>query len=156
MEEYEEFRDNISGQLLDAKIARLERQKELKYMNDMQVLKEVPESFCWEETKAKPIPVKWVDVNKGDDARPEIRCRLVAKELKSAQTKAGIFRDDVFSATPPQEGVKILFSKMMSRKRGDCRQRKRMFIDISRAHFHSPARRRNFVQLPDERRREGY
>ena len=156
MEEYEEFRDNISGQLLDAKMVRAGREEELKYMDDMKVLQEVPESLCWEETKAKPIPVKWVDVNKGDEARPEIRCRLVAKELKSAQQKAGIFRDDVFSATPPQEGVKMLFSRMMSRKRGDCRKRKLMFIDISRAHFHSPARRRVFVQLPAERRREGY
>lgn len=156
MEEYEEFRDNISGQLLDAKLVRAGREDELKYMDEMKVYEEVPESVCWEETKAKPIQVKWVDVNKGDDARPEIRCRLVAKELKSAQMKAGIFRDDVFSATPPQEGVKMLCSKMMSRKRGDCRRRKLMFIDISRAHFHSLARRRVFVQLPAERRREGY
>jgi len=31
-----------------------------------------------------------------------------------------------------------------------------MFIDISRAHFHSPSRRRLFVQLPAERRQEGF
>eukprot|EP00959_Pyramimonas_sp_CCMP1952_P209322 4378947-Pyramimonas_sp.AAC.1 len=31
-----------------------------------------------------------------------------------------------------------------------------MFIDISRARFHGPARRLVFVQLPPERRREGY
>jgi hypothetical protein len=156
MEEYEEFRDNITGQVLDAKLVRAGREEELRYMDEMKVYEVVPESMCHEETKAKPIQVKWVDINKGDETRPEIRCRLVAKELKSAQTKAGIFRDDVFSATPPQEGVKMLFSKMMSRRRGDCRRRKLMFIDISRAHFHSPARRRVFVQLPAERRREGY
>eukprot|EP00959_Pyramimonas_sp_CCMP1952_P147694 3090648-Pyramimonas_sp.AAC.1 len=31
-----------------------------------------------------------------------------------------------------------------------------MFIDISRAHFRSPARRRVLAQLPAERRHEGY
>eukprot|EP00959_Pyramimonas_sp_CCMP1952_P385482 8078614-Pyramimonas_sp.AAC.1 len=44
----------------------------------------------------------------------------------------------------------------MSRGGGDCRRRKLLFIDAGRAHFHSPARRRVFVQHPDERRREGY
>eukprot|EP00959_Pyramimonas_sp_CCMP1952_P099154 2073013-Pyramimonas_sp.AAC.1 len=72
-------------------------------MDEMKVHEVVPESVCWEETKAKPIQVKWVDISKGDEARPEIRCRLVAKELKSEQTRVGIFRDDVFSATPLQE-----------------------------------------------------
>eukprot|EP00959_Pyramimonas_sp_CCMP1952_P248416 5192539-Pyramimonas_sp.AAC.1 len=45
---------------------------------------------------------------------------------------------------------------MMSKKRGDCRRRRLMFIDLSRAHAHSPARRRVFVQLPAKRHREGY
>ena len=33
---------------------------------------------------------------------------------------------------------------------------KLMFIDISRAHFHSPSRRRVFVELPPERERAGF
>eukprot|EP00959_Pyramimonas_sp_CCMP1952_P181256 3790226-Pyramimonas_sp.AAC.1 len=81
-------------------MARAGREEELKYMDEMKVHEVVPESACWEETKAKPIQVKWVDINKGDEARPEIRCRLVAKELKSAQTRAGIFRDCLLYTSP--------------------------------------------------------
>ena len=83
-----------------------------------------------------------------------VRSRLVATETKSQQTRLGIMRDDVFSATPPLEAVRLLISMLMTETQ-DNKTYKLMFIDISRAHFHSPARRKIYVELARERRRSG-
>ena len=32
-------------------------------------------------TGHRPISVRWVETNKGDDDNPNIRCRLVAREV---------------------------------------------------------------------------
>ncbi len=60
---------------------------------------------CWNKTGKKPIGVRWVIVNKGDEVNTDYRARLVAKELKVDQ------RLDLFAATPPFEAKKLLFSK---------------------------------------------
>ena len=43
-------------------------------------------------------------MNKGDRVNPEVRARLVAKEIKTSK------REDLFAATPPLEAKKMLFS----------------------------------------------
>ena len=40
----------------------------------------------------------------GDDENPEMRCRIVAKEFNTSK------REDLFTATPPLEAKKMLFS----------------------------------------------
>ena len=125
------------------------RTEELEFMDRLGVMTEVPVEQCWLETNAKPVGTKWVDIDKGDGERVEVRSRLVAMELKSQQVRAGISRDDVFSATPPLEAGRLLLRLMMT-ERKEAKKYKMMFIDISRAHFHSPARRRLFVELAPE------
>ncbi len=52
--------------------------------------------------------MRWIDVNKGDEASPNYRSRLVAKEFKSA---GGVAEDDdLFAGTPPLEALKLLIS----------------------------------------------
>ena len=105
-------------------------------MQKLAVLKEVLVEQGWSQTKGTPIGPKWIDINEGDGDRVENRSRL---------------RDDVFSATPPLEAMRLLMSLMMTEIM-QARSYKLMFIDISRAHFHSPSRRRVFVGLcPNER-----
>ena len=60
--------------------------------------------MCYEETGKEPINTGWVNVNKGDDDNPEIRCRIVGKEFNDEK------RLDLFAATPPLEANKVLFS----------------------------------------------
>ena len=60
-----------------------------------------------------------------------------------------------FAATPPLESNKMLFSIAVTEgigfKRNDKRNgMKLMFLDISRAYYHSKARRRIFIKLPPE------
>ena len=155
VDDYDNIRDNVTGQRLDPAKVLVARTEELEFMDKLDVMTEVPLEQCWLETNAKPVGTKWVDINKGDDARVELRARLVAMELKSQQVRAGISRDDVFSATPPLEAVRLLLSMMMTEKKV-AKRYKMMFIDISRAHFHSPARRRLYVELAPERARPGW
>ena len=74
----------------------------MKEFRKHDVYSKVPIKECLEKTGRKPIGVKWVDVNKGDEGRPEYRSRLVAKEIKKDK------REDLFAAARPLEALKIL------------------------------------------------
>ena len=71
------------------------------------VYTKVSEAECWRVTGKAPIGVCWVDVNKGDDAHPEYRSRLVAKEIKTDK------REDLFASTPPLEALELWISFAM-------------------------------------------
>ena len=74
--------DDISGKELDPKFGRKARMEEMKEVNKHSVSVKVPIEECWANTGKDPISTRWVDVNKGDDANPEYRSRLVAQEIK--------------------------------------------------------------------------
>ena len=89
--------------------------------------------------------MRWVDINKGDEVKPEYRSRLVAQEIKRDKSK------DLFAATPPLEAKKVLFSLLASTATGTADDPLALdFIDISRAHFHANAIRGVYVKLPPE------
>ena len=49
---------------------------------------------AWRLGGKRPLKTRWVDVNKGDEVKPDIRCRLVAKDIAYR-------RDDSFYAATP-------------------------------------------------------
>ena len=49
-------------------------------------------------TGKKPITVRWVDHDKGDEDNPNVRPRLVARDIR----KGG---ESIFAPTPPSLGV---------------------------------------------------
>ena len=108
------------------------------------VYTKVRRSDAFAYTGKPPIGVRWVISNKGDVKHPEVRARLVAKEIKRDK------REDLFAATPPLEAKKALFSQCVSRKAKSGKRLKLRFIDIKRAYFHSPSLRDVFVDLPEE------
>ena len=73
-----------------------------------QCLARSPFEQCWLGTNPKPIGTKWIAINKGDGDRVETRSQLVATEPKVHPIKMGLLRDDVFSATPPLEALRLL------------------------------------------------
>ena len=95
------------------------------------VYSKVPISQCLERTGKKPIGVRWVIVNKGDEVDYNVRARLVGKEFKTNNTMA------MFAATPPLEAKKFLFSKAAtSQARSSPRGASNLvFIDIKRAYM---------------------
>ena len=101
-----------------------------------QVWLEKPVGDCFRDTGKPPIPVRWVVANKGDELRPNVRCRLVAKHL--AAKYGGKDAGDLFTAMPPTELIKSLLIKAVQRSSWKKMKRKVMFIDISKAHLYGP------------------
>ena len=48
--------------------------------------------------------MRWVETNKGDDSNPNIRSRLVAREIRTAG------QDAIFAPTPPLESLRMVLS----------------------------------------------
>ena len=78
---YAKFFDNVSGAPLPTD-KMLERAEELRWCDHIafytKVLRDVATGRGF-----KPVPTGWVDVNKGDSVKMNIRSRLVGKELKA-------------------------------------------------------------------------
>ena len=71
--------DDVNGGFLDPEMVREARVEESAGYLKMQVYCRVSVSEC---RSHKVIKTRWVDTNKGDARSPEIRFRLVAKEVK--------------------------------------------------------------------------
>ena len=145
----EDFWDDISGKKLNPELIHIARAEELEEFRKHNVYVKVPIEECIKVTNKRPIGVRWVDVNKGDEDNPEYRSRLVAKEIKRDK------RDDNFAATPPLEAKKILFSLAVTEGVGYNKGLKNKgmkidFIDVRRAYFQAMARRDIYVDLPSE------
>ena len=81
-EELQNVFDSISGVRLDPELLGASRKgRDRLHESVGGVYRKRPRS--WAKDKGiHVIPTKWVDVNKGDDKRPECRSRLCGKELK--------------------------------------------------------------------------
>ena len=72
----------------------------MKYCKEYQVYKKAPETEYWQVTGKGPIGTKWLDINKGDQANPEYRSRLVVQEIKLDKCQ------ELLAGTPPLEAKK--------------------------------------------------
>ena len=150
------FRDDLTGQLLcDAMVAEA-RAKELEYFAKKQVWQKANKA----STKAaghKVVSVRWVDVNKGDNACPNYRSRLVARQLKAHDRSGAVF----FAPTPPLEALRTVLSRTATRGNNEPKEyrdpssERRLqlsTVDISRAYFNAKTDPLDpvYVSLPEE------
>ena len=70
----------------------------------------VPISKARALTGRAPIGVRWVDVNKGDDVHPNMRSRLVARQIR------GPGEESTFAPTPPLETLRSINCRTRSLK----------------------------------------
>ena len=126
----------MSGKELDAKGVREARNKEMEYIEKKQV---------WTRaTKAEAIRMgckivggRWVDVDKGDAARPDNRSRFVAKEINTGG------EEGLYASTPPLEALRWLLSEAASVDVAHRQEEKVVLIsDVPRAFFDAPATRK--------------
>ena len=143
-----EFLDERTGKPLDSAKVRAAREEELMEL-ERRVFKVVDVQECWDAKGKRPIPVRWVDVDKGFGV---YRSRLVAKDFKPRSTIGD--REDLFAAMPPLEAVKLLIAQAAAQSEGG-KQRKVMFIDIGKAHLYGPMESDEYVELPPERAEPG-
>ena len=143
----ESYVDDVNGGFLDPEMVKEARVEELAGYLKMQVYCRVPVA---EIGFFKVIKTRWVDTNKGDERSPEIRCRLVAKEVKkrnNTEQESANF----FASTPPLEAVKFLISEAMTKRVSrNNRPSKLSFIDVEKAHLCSDVLRELYVEPPPE------
>ena len=100
----EVFKDDLTGQLLPPDLVKLARKKELEYFDGKLVWEKKPMSEARRVTGKPPVTVRWVDVNKGDNLNPNVRSRLVARQMRQAG------EDAIFAPTPPLEALRSILS----------------------------------------------
>ena len=89
---------------------------------------------------------RWVMCNKGDDAEPDCRARLVACEVNKSGEKNSSF----FASTPPLESKKLLFSQYAHERTRGGKPLRLSFVDIRKAYFHGIPKRNVYMSLPKE------
>ena len=77
--------DSVNGGYLKPELVREARAEELRWVKEKKIWEWRPTEECWNEAGAKPVPLKWVDTNKGDDEEPNYRSTIVAREIKKAK-----------------------------------------------------------------------
>ena len=152
MDYVNEYVDDMSGRPLEAGLAKTARAGEISKFKQHDVYTKVPTAEFVAVTGKQPIGSKRIAINKGDEAEPNYRSRLVAKEIRRGPN------EDMFAATPPLEANKCLCS-MVNFAQGRCRNHhgktKLLFVDVSRAYLYAPSRRPVFVKLPEEDDEQG-
>ena len=71
-EPWKRYWEDISGKELKPDLVRAAREEELKVVDEMGVWELRPIAELLEVTGKKPVKVRWVDVNKGDDESPNV------------------------------------------------------------------------------------
>jgi hypothetical protein len=154
--DWTKYWDDVNGVYLNPQLVEEARKEEIAWVRKQGVYDYVPRTQSFERTGKAPIPLRWIDTNKGDDEHPKYRSRLVVREIKAAKAPEDqLPAEQLFSSMPPLECVKILCSTFMSMKnsaRG--KSLKLATFDISRAHFYGTAEREIYVEITDEEKRE--
>ena len=88
------------------------------------------------------ISTRWLDVDKGDQQRPNHRARLLGRELELKDKRL-----DFFVATPPLETLRMLCSMCASNQRRS-RPYKLLGIDVKRQYCYAPACRESYIEIP--------
>ncbi len=101
--------------------------------------------------------MRWIYTDKGTKEKPNIRCRLVARDFKTK----GSLKEDLFAAMPPLEAKKVIMTMCAARWRKWTRGEvdslwKIMFIDVKKAHTYATCDDDGaYIQLPPEDFEEG-
>ena len=140
MNEFMEAWDDTSGESLDPVAVLAARREEITYYKEMKAFTKVPISQCIARTGRRPIGVRWIDINKGDQYNVNIRSRLVAKEFNNKKC------DDLFAGTPPVEAMRAIVSMAAS----GTTPKTLIAVDVSRAYMYAKCRSEMYVEMCSE------
>ena len=121
--------DDNKGGWLDIDLCAKARREEVEYIRRHKMYTRVSRETCQKETGKAPIKTGEAETDKGQPGKPNVRARWVAKEYKTHA------RPELHASTPPLEALKEVLSEVVA------------LVDVRRAYFNTPARRRVFVEL---------
>ena len=127
--------DDNRGGWLDPELCAKARRNEVEYIRRHKMCTRVSREVCLRETGRAPIKTGWAEIDKVQPGKPNVRARWVAKEYKTHA------RPELYALTPPLEALKVLLSEIATGKRGE---KVVALVDVRRAYFYAPARRRVF------------
>ena len=136
-----QFVDDVSGQMLDTELVRAARAEEMQVFKDHDVYTKVLIDEAWRVSGKAPIGTRWIDINKGDDATPEYRSRLVAQEFAGKQD-----REDIFAATPPLFATKAVISDAASQGDFGFGNRVLQVIDVKTAFLYGEIKDKVYIE----------
>ena len=138
----------MTGAVLDPKEVAKARAQEVGYIRNKKVWRKIPRQLALRHGW-KIIKARWIDINKGDTSRPNLRSRYVGKEFNTGA------EDGLFAATPPTEALRLLISELATLEDGQEDEYVMMINDVARAFFEAPVERDVCVELPEEDKEEG-
>ena len=115
------------------------RDEEMTFVRELAVYRYVWRRYA-DAQRRKPVLVRMVDQDEGD----RYRARLCAMEFRRKSEASWL------AGTPPLESLRVLAALLACTRRRDRPPRCMMSLDVKRAHFHAPATRQVFVELPPE------
>ena len=133
--------DDNRGGWLDPELCAKARREEVENIHRHKMYVRVPREVCLRETGKAPIKTMWAETDKGQPGKPNVRARWVAKEYKTHA------RPELYTSTPQLEALKIVLSEIAT---GEREGKVLALVDVRRAYFYAPARRKAFVELPPE------
>ena len=137
-----DFFDDVTGKSLNHDMAVEARRLEMQFFRRMKVYSKVPRSEAV-INGCKVITTRWLDINKGDDVKPNLRARLVGRELKLDN------RLDLFAATPPLEALRLICAICANNQFRDNPFRI-LSVDVRRAYFYAKVSRSVYIEIPAE------
>ena len=151
------YKDDLTNQTLKDELVKAARATELAFFYSKKVWVKIPKNQVRARGGRRPISVRWVDVNKGDDLHPNYRSRLVARQLKATDASG----KNYFAPAPPLEALRTVICMAMTKTGTHCpdwnpnsaTRTQISLIDVKRAYFNAriddnePA---TFVELPQE------
>ena len=137
----------VSGKLLNNTLVKKARAEEISVIREFGVWEVV-----WRPRVEVVFGARWVDINKGDEHKPFYRSRLVVQEYKRQADWS------LFTATPPLEALRSLLicatNDELPNELGQpvawTEPLVLMLLNVRRAHFYNPARRKVSVELSEE------
>ena len=133
--------DDMSGDVLKSELVQEARALEIEYLKKMKVYDIVSRKEVLRSGKAEIIKGRWLDINKGDSATPDVRSRYVGKEFATGVDAS------LYAGTPPLEALKIIITAAASGQKDGLHI---MLSDVKRAYFHAKAARDLYVDIPRE------
>ena len=131
----------MSGDVLSPELVAEAPRWEASYLKNMKVYDIMSRAEFKRQGRGKLIKGRWLDVNKGDSTKPDIRSRYVGKEFATGVDAP------LYAGTPPLEALNMLVGHASSHKGEELHI---MLSDVKRAYFHAAAQRELYVEIPRE------
>ena len=131
---------------LDPELCAKASREEVEHICGHKMDTSVPREVFLRETERAPIKTGWAETDKGQPGKPILRARWVAREYRTHA------RPELYASTPPLEALKVVLPEIATGMLGG---KVVALVDVRRAYFNAPARRKVFVELPPEDNQPG-